>query len=166
MKITIRKTIPEDAKVLHECINDKDIIKELAGYHFPCPLNKIEEDIQKGLKEWDERKTYSFTIIADEEIAGQIFLENPSKDFGRYEIGFYIGKDYWGKGIATEAIKQTVNFGFDKLKLYKIYADNDSDNPGSGRAMEKAGMKLEGILKNHTKKNGQFVDLLIWGISK
>lgn len=166
MKITIRKTTMKDAKRLHECINDKDVIKELAGYPYPCPISKIEEDIKKGLKEWDERKAYAFTILADNEVTGQIFLENPSKDFGRYDIGFYVGKRFWGNGMATEAIKQTIKYGFEKLKLYKIYADNDSDNPGSGKAMEKAGMHLEGTLKNHTKKNGKLIDVLLWGISK
>lgn len=166
MKVQIRKTKLSDAKEIHELINDKKIINELAGYRYPCPLTKIKRDIIKGINDWKKKKAYAFTILADNEIAGQIILENPGKDKRRYEIGFFVGKKYWNKGIATNAIKEAVKFGFRKLNLHKILGDNDSDNPASGKAMEKAGFKLEGRLKKHRLKGGKFIDVLIWGIIK
>lgn len=107
-----------------------------------------------------------FTILADDEIAGSIMLEDSSEDKGRYDIGFYLERKFWGKGIATEAIKQIVNFGFNKLKLYRIQGDSDSDNPASGRAMEKAGFKREGVREKYLKRKNKFIDLHLWGITK
>ncbi len=163
MKIQIRKTKMSDAKDLHKAINDKDIINQLGGYPYPCPLSKIKKDISKGLQDWKKRKAYPFTILVDGKIAGQVILENPDKNKTHYEIGYFVGKDYWKKGITTRAVKEAVKFGFDKLKLKRIWGDNDSDNPASGKVMKKAGFKLEGRLRKHAFKNGKHYDVLIWG---
>jgi len=166
MKITIRKTKLSDAETIHKLINDKDVIEELSGYLYPCPLSKIKKDITKGLEDWEKKKAYAFTILADNKVVGQVMLENPSKDKGRYEVGYFIGKQFWNKGIAAKAVKEIVKFSFKKLNLYKIWGDNDSDNPASGKVMKKAGFKLEGRLKKHCKKDGKFIDVIIWGITK
>lgn len=163
MKITLRKPKISDAKELRDLISDKDVIKEIVGYPYPCPLSRMKKDVRDCLKGWKTKDSYAFTILADGKIAGSIILENPSKDKKRYDLGAFVGKKFWNKGVATEAIKQMVKFGFNKLKLYRIQADNDSDNPGSGRALEKAGFKKEGIRKHTCKKKGKFVDLEMWG---
>lgn len=163
MKVEIKKTQLSDAKQIHHLINDRAVISQIGGYSYPCALKRIKKDVQKGLKEWKQKKSYNFTIWANNEMAGQIMLENPSEDKKRYEIGFFVGKKFWNQGIATQAIKQITKFGFKQLKLYKIWGDNDSDNPASGKAMQKAGFKLEGQLKKHNRKKGKFVDVLIWG---
>lgn len=166
MKVSIRKQKLSDAKELQELINDKDVLKQLAGYPYPCPLSKIKKEITDGIKGWQTKKCFAFTILADNEVAGNIILENPNDDKGCYDLGFFVGKKFWNKGIATNAIKQIVKFGFEKLKLYRIQADNDSDNPASGRAMEKAGFKLEGIREKFCRKKNKFIDLYLWGITK
>ena len=166
MKIEIRKPKLSDAKDVRDLINDKKIVKQLSGYPYPCPLSRVKKDIQDSLKGWRTGKSYGFTILADGQIAGSIILENPSKDKGRYDVGFFIGRKFWNKGIATEAIKQVVKFGFKKLKIYRIQGDNDSDNPSSGRAMKKAGFTFEGVRKKIRKKNGRYVDLNLWGITR
>ena len=164
MDVKIRKVTKTDSKELYNLINDEDIIKQLSGYPFPCPLSKIEKEIVAGIKGWTTGKSYQFTILFENEIAGFIVLENPSADKRRYDIGFYLGKKFWGKGIATEAVKQACAFGFTKLSLYRIQADNDSDNPASGKVLEKAGFTLEGIRKKNQKKGDKFTDLHMWGL--
>ena len=162
--IRLRPVKLSDAKELWNLINDKEVIKQLSGYSYPCPFSKIKKETEEGIRNLRTKKSYYFTILANGEIVGWIVLENPSKDKKRYDIGFYIGRKFWNKGIASEAIRQTIDFGFNKLKLYRIQADNDSDNPASGRAMKKAGMKFEGARKNIQKKGNKFIDLHLWGI--
>ncbi|MDD4984056.1 MAG: GNAT family protein [Candidatus ainarchaeum sp.] len=166
MKVEIRKPKLSDAKALQKLISDKDVIKQISGYSYPCPLSRMKKDVNDGIKGRKTKKSYSFTIIFDNEIAGSVMLEEPNEDKGCYDLGFFIGKIFWNKGIATEAIKQIIEFGFKKLKLYRIQADNDSDNPASSRAMEKAGLKLEGVRKKYRKKGNKYVDLMLWGITK
>lgn len=166
MKIRIRKQRLSDAEKLKDLLNDNEVLKYLTGIPFPYTLAKSKKDIKQSQKEWKTGKSYHFTILADNEIVGNIILHNPNKDKGRYDLGFFIGRKFWGKGIVTEAIKQTIKFGFNKLNLYRIQGDNDSDNPASGKVMKKAGMKLEGIQKKIQKKGNKFIDLYLWGITK
>ncbi len=166
MKVEIKRTKLSDAKELRELMNCEEVIKQLIGYQYPCPLSHIKKDISNGLKDWKKKKAYPFTILVDKKIAGQIILENPNKEKGRYDIGFFIGKKYWNKGVATKAVKETIKFGFKTLKLYRIQGDNDSDNLASGKVMKKAGFKFEGKRKKINKKNGKYIDLLLWGKTK
>ncbi|MDD4983933.1 MAG: GNAT family N-acetyltransferase [Candidatus ainarchaeum sp.] len=166
MIVKIRKPKLSDAKPLQELINDKTVLKQISGYPYPCPLSRMKKDVRDGIKGWETGKSYSFTILADNETAGSIILENPNKDNGCYDLGFFVGRKFWNKGIATEAIRQIIKFGFKDLKLYRIQADNDSDNPASGKTMKKAGLKLEGIRKKYLKKNNKYIDLQFWGITK
>jgi [ribosomal protein S5]-alanine N-acetyltransferase len=166
MRIEIRKIEKEDARGLWKLINDKEVIKQLSGYTFPCPFEKIKKEVDEGIQGWKNKKCYAFTILFDKEIAGYVILENPSKDKKRYDIGFFVGKKFWNKGIATFAVKEVVDFGFNKLNLYRIQGDNDSDNPASGKVMKKAGMNFEGLRKHIQKRGSKFIDLELWGVWK
>ena len=81
------------------------------------------------------------------------------------DISLLIGdKDYWGKGIATEAIKLVTTFGFKQLNLHKIKAGCYVDNIGSKNAFLKAGYTLEATLKKHFFANGSYQDTFLLGI--
>ena len=76
------------------------------------------------------------------------------------EIGYWVGRRHWGKGLATEAAKLIVREGFKKLKLHKIYATHHPKNIASGRVMQKLGMKYEGTLRQHVKSRGKYRDMV------
>ncbi len=155
-----------DADKLRELINDPEVLEQLCGYPFPCPLSRIKKDVRDAIRGWKRNEFFAFTVFVDEEIAGSIVLENPNPNKGRYDIGFYFGKRFWNQGIATEAIRQVVKFGFNKLKLYRVQGDTRSNNPASNRVFEKAGFKFEGCRKRNNKIGTKFTDLNMWGITK
>jgi len=161
MKVTIRRVRMSDATRMRELLNDEEISKEITTA-YPYSLEQSKKDISHALDNWG-KKAYTFAILADGEVVGQIVLENPSRGNKTFALGYFVGSEYQSKGIATQAVKRIVKFGFEELKLKKIWGDNDSDNPASGRVMEKAGFKLEGKLESHIFKNGTYVDVLIWG---
>lgn len=74
------------------------------------------------------------------------------------ELGYWIGEPYWGKGIGTNAIKQITHYGFEELKLERIYAGVFAFNQASCKALEKNGYELEGIFKNAIIKNNVIID--------
>lgn len=80
------------------------------------------------------------------------------------EIGYWIGKPFWGQGYCTEAARAVVEYAFDELGLFRIYAGHFARNPASGRVMEKIGMKREGVARKHVKKWGAYEDLVFYGI--
>ncbi len=80
------------------------------------------------------------------------------------ELGYWLGKKHWGKGYVTQAVKLILNFGFNKLKLHKIYARLLAENIGSRKVLEKAGFKFEGTFKEHEYRHKRWHDVLNYGI--
>lgn len=86
------------------------------------------------------------------------------KKFNKAELGYWLHQNYWNKGFATEAVKAIIRFGFEDLELKRIFATHFDFNIASGKVMKNAGMKEEGILKCHTKKDGQYQDHFLYAI--
>ena len=74
------------------------------------------------------------------------------------ELGYWLAKPYWGKGIITEATKKVTDFAFSELGLVRVTATVFEFNLGSARVLEKAGFQLEGVLRKHFKKDGRVFD--------
>ena len=70
------------------------------------------------------------------------------------ELGYWLGVDYWGQGIATEAIDAISRWAMDALDLVRIFAQPYADNMGSCRALEKAGFVQEGTMRCSAIKDG------------
>jgi len=86
--------------------------------------------------------------------------------FNRAEIGYWLAEQYWNKGYMTEAVKALLAYAFSELGLNKVTSSHLVSNPASGKVMIKCGMKKEGILMEHTIKNGEYCDLVVYGITK
>lgn len=84
----------------------------------------------------------------------------------RAEMGYWIGVPYWGQGFCTEAAGAILSYGFDNLRLHRIYAHHFTNNPASGRVMQKIGMIHEGCLRHHVLKWGVFHNLEIYGLTR
>ena len=84
----------------------------------------------------------------------------------RAEMGYWIGRPFWNQGYCTEAARAVLGFGFEQLRLNRIYAHHFARNPASGRVMQKLGMSHEGHLPQHVKKWDAFEDLELYGILK
>ncbi len=80
------------------------------------------------------------------------------------ELGYWIGKPYWGRGYCTEAARAVLRYAFTELRLNRVHAHHWSNNPASGRVMQKIGMRHEGHLRQHAKKWGEFLDVEAYGI--
>lgn len=80
------------------------------------------------------------------------------------EIGYCFHPDYWGYGYASEAAKALLTFGFQELKLHRIYATCRPSNIGSAKVMEKIGMKREGHLREHMLVKGEWKDSFLYSI--
>ena len=82
----------------------------------------------------------------------------------RAEIGYWLSKDYTGKGIMTECVKAMLAYGFRDLQLHRIQIRCDADNLPSKAIPEKLGFTLEGTVREDHKKEGRFSDGLIYGL--
>jgi [ribosomal protein S5]-alanine N-acetyltransferase len=80
------------------------------------------------------------------------------------ELGYWLGAPYWGKGYATEAAREMLRYGFEDLRLHRIYASHFKHNPASGRVLVKLGMRHEGCQREHLRKWDLFVDSELYGL--
>jgi len=161
MKIELRKLRLSDAEDLMKAINDKKIIPYLdQNRKYPISLDYAKKSVIRSI---NDKKSYKKAIIVDGKFTGTISLYNPNENKKIFEVGYFIARPYWNKGIATLAVSSMCDFGFKKLKLKRIWADTNSNNPASARVLEKAGFKLEGKKRKLVYKKGKYFDELIWG---
>ena len=107
----------------------------------------------------------NFAIVrrADNILMGSISLRiNPPH--AHAEMGYWLGIPFWSQGYCTEAARAVVQYGFEILRLHRIYASHMTRNPASGRVMQKIGMTYEGCQRQHIQKWGVFEDLATYGI--
>jgi [ribosomal protein S5]-alanine N-acetyltransferase len=82
----------------------------------------------------------------------------------RAELGYWIGVPFWRNGYASEAATELVRYGFESLKLHRIFASYFSGNDASKNVLEKIGMKYEGCQRGHFLKWGEFFDSELYGM--
>jgi RimJ/RimL family protein N-acetyltransferase len=105
----------------------------------------------------------NFAIDVDGEAVGAIGLA-PQEDVYRRsaEIGFWLGKKYWGRGIATAAVRTLTDLAFTDGNLCRIFAHVFEWNPASMCVLEKSGYQMEGRLRKAILKDGIMGDVLIY----
>jgi ribosomal-protein-alanine N-acetyltransferase len=89
---------------------------------------------------------------------------HPDTEPQRAELGYWIGLPFWGNGYATEAAGAVIEYGFEKLKLERIFASHFKGNEKSGRVLQKVGMHHEGSVRHGVMKAGRLLDLETYGM--
>jgi RimJ/RimL family protein N-acetyltransferase len=87
-----------------------------------------------------------------------------SVEHRRGDIGYTIRQEWWGHGLATEAVGCLVKFGFGPLRLHRIEATHHPDNPASGRVLIHAGFQREGVVRHHMYVQGAWRDSVLYGL--
>ncbi|MBC8355230.1 MAG: GNAT family acetyltransferase [Planctomycetes bacterium] len=82
------------------------------------------------------------------------------------EIGYWLAKPYWGRGIVTEVVGRLCGFAFEEYELRRIYARALTSNPASARVLKKAGFELEGTLRSHVFRDGKSYDVSFFGLMR
>jgi RimJ/RimL family protein N-acetyltransferase len=82
----------------------------------------------------------------------------------RAEVGYWLAKPYWGRGIMTAVVKQVCQHAFEEFGLVKITAHVFPHNLASARVLEKCGFQEEGFLRKHFLKDGKFMDARLFAL--
>lgn len=147
-----------DEKSLVKNINDKDIYRYTLRIPYPYTMKHAKQWIKLAKKR--NKNKINLAIVINGEVVGGIGINDIQKH--KAEIGYWLGKKYWNKDIMTEAVKLMTNFGFNKLRLVRIYAHVRPDNKASTRILAKNGYKLEGVMRKEALKDGKFTDSLLY----
>ncbi len=155
-----------DAKAIHTFLQDKDIADNTLTIPYPYEAGMAEEWISTH-EERFEQGDYVYAVILknEKQLIGAIdFIVD--EEYQHANVGYWLGKPYWGKGYGTEMLSRMIQFGFEDLNLHRIYGEYFDFNLASSRIMEKNGMRYEGRLRDHKLKGGQFLSANVRGILK
>jgi ribosomal-protein-alanine N-acetyltransferase len=84
----------------------------------------------------------------------------------RAEIGYWLAKPYWGRGIMTAVVRRACEFAFAEFGLVKIEAHVFAENLASAKVLEKCGFVQEGYLRKHFLKEGKYLDVRLFALVK
>lgn len=167
MSCTIRPWRLSDAKDLASALSNRNILNNLRdGLPFPY-TEKDAEDYIRAMLSSDPQHTFAYAVCLGEKAVGSIGAFRQGNIHARTaELGYYLAEECWGKGIMTEAVRQLCEKIFAETDILRIFAEPFAYNTGSRRVLEKAGFRLEGILKSNACKNGKVVDMALYALTK
>jgi [ribosomal protein S5]-alanine N-acetyltransferase len=161
----IRSHEYSDQEALVKYANNYNVSKLLRD-QFPFPYTRTDAETWLNYA-CNQKIETNFVIANEKELIGAIGIKL-QEDVNRFsaEIGYWLAEPFWGKDIATEALKKFTEFAFKNFNLNRIYALVFEGNPASEQVLLKAGYKKEAILKKAVFKEGKFLDQYIYAILK
>jgi RimJ/RimL family protein N-acetyltransferase len=160
---TLRRWRQGDEQSLARHANNYKIWRNVRD-RFPHPYTL--EDAHGWISEasLDETPT-NFAIVVDGAAVGGIGLIFHD-DIHRHtaEIGYWLGEEFWGRGIVTEAVRAVSDWAFAHFDLRRIYAGVIEWNQASARVLEKAGFQFEGRMRKAVTKEGVTMDELLYAL--
>ena len=162
-RCTLRPWRRGDEASLVRYANNRNVSRNTRD-RFPYPYTAADADA------WIERAgaeatPTSLAIVVDGEAVGGLGIELGQDVFRRSaEIGYWLGEPFWGRGIATEALRAMTEYAFAHFDICRLEAGVFSWNPASARVLEKCGYTLEGRSRHAVVKDGQIGDRLLFGL--
>lgn len=170
-RLKLRPFSDTDAPRVAELANDEEVSRNLRSFDFPYSLDDAKDWVGELPVEWEQGRSAVFAVCFEQaesheqELVGAIGIVLDQQS-NRGELGYWVGRKYWGQGIATEASQSMLDFAFGQLGLNKVVAECLVRNPASARVIEKVGMVQEGALEKHFRKNvgDEYCDVRVFGL--
>lgn len=163
--LVVRRYRLDDAEPLATVANSRKVTAFLADI-FPNPYGLM--DAEKWIAETaKETRPCNFAIEWQGRLVGGIgFMPLKDVHHRTADIGYWLGEDYWGKGLATRAVKLVLPYAFGELGFIRIQGLVFANNPASMRVLEKAGFVREGVMNRHVVKRGEVHDAVMYAMIK
>ena len=166
-RLILRPVVEQDAKAIFSYRSDS-ITNKYQGW-IPKSIDDVHKFINKVSPKIDIVDTwFQFVIIKNDsnEIIGDVGIHFLDTDKKQVEIGCTLDKNQHGKGYATEALKETMNYLFNKLNKRRVIGSIDPQNLKSIGLVERLGFRKEAHFKESILINGKWVDDLVYAILK
>lgn len=166
-RLLLRAFTPEDGDAMfRNWAHDAEVTRYLTWQpHADASVSRqIAEAWARGTANQD---FYQWAIVPKElgEPIGSISVVHINEQYETAELGYCIGKTWWGQGLTAEALRAVVEYLIREVHFRKVSARHDVHNPNSGKVMRKAGMKQEGVIRHSGSNNSDSsCDLALYSI--
>jgi len=169
-RLTLRPLRAEDAPALHRLVNDWEVAKNLARVPFPYPRSLADEWIASTWAQMEAGEAWHLAIIGEEKgqevLIGCVGLTlDPRSDRARprgAELGYWIGRRYWGQGLGPEAAGRLVRWALANLDIADIHASVLRDNARSAAVLRRLGFQEAGEGKQPFLSRGGPMPVLLF----
>lgn len=166
-RLILRQVTNDDANNLLTYLSDMDVLKYVGLEPFESIEDALDEiSWYQSIFEKGTGIRWGISLKGKGEIIGSCGYLNRAEQHYRAEIGFELSKEYWGNGIASEAIRAVICYGFEQMHLQRIEALIEPPNFPSQKAVERLGFIREGLLRSYEHTCGKFDDLYMYSLLK
>ena len=163
-----------DVDRISQLLNDRDILRNLKSLNYPYErqdavtfVNQVRRQ-KESLPAMDGLKAAGKAVWAlriERQLVGVLgFRPGVGAEHGDFTLGYWLGREYWGRGLATQAVSQACRWAFDSAGARRISAHVFSWNPASARVLEKTGFQREGTKRRAIVRFGEVADLWNYGL--
>ncbi len=139
-RLILRRYHPEDAEELYHYLGKDPAMAQYSGWNPYATLELAQETVQQFIDGYDDEHSYSWVMEIDDVVVGTIGAYDYKDD--RIEVGFSIVRSWQSRGLATEALKEVLEYLTENEGISCVTAWCATDNLGSRKVLEKSGMKL------------------------
>jgi [ribosomal protein S5]-alanine N-acetyltransferase len=164
-KVALRWMTGEDADALYRIFSDPEVMR----YWSTEPMQR-KSDALRLLKDIREEHAagrlheWGLTTREEDRVIGTCTLFSLDRSNRRAEIGFALGREWWGKGLMRDGLVTLLDFAFGELGLRRIEADVDPRNRLSAELLERLGFKREGTMRERWNVGGELQDAAMYGL--
>lgn len=157
---------PGDADELQRLAGAREIADTTLSIPHPYDRDHALAWIGNQRKESVRGRAVNFAIrlLPDSSLIGSAALRDIDPEHLQAELGFWIGREWWRQGYASEAAAVVIHFGFESLGLNRIFAHHMARNPAAGQVLRHVGMQREGLLRQRVRKWGVHEDVVLYAI--
>ena len=166
-RLVLRPARMRDAEDMYEYSKDPEVARHVL-WDAHQSLRETRSVLRRMIRDYHGAPPFTYVIELREErrVIGTIGLMNFSRANRSAEVGYSLSRAYWNRGLMSEALQAMIKYCFEELKLNRIEAQHEVENPASGAVMRHAGMRLEGTLRERIYNKGQFHDMELYSILK
>jgi len=167
-RLRLRRILPGDIDTWLAIFTHPDVRRYLVDVEENTQFDTVREIVDWADEIFEHKSgiRWAITLKSDDTMIGSCGFHIYDAHNQKLEIGYELSKDYWRKGIMTEACKAVLNFCFDELKVHRIEADVTVGNEASAGLLKSLGFTQEGTWRDRVFAGGKFYSLWQFGILK
>jgi ribosomal-protein-alanine N-acetyltransferase len=164
-RLSLRAITADDVDDFYAIYSNLEVMRYWSTPPLPDrdAASKLISEIHESFERHEILK-WGIALRSDHTLIGSVTLFHLDFTHRRAEIGYALGRPFWGKGYMQETLKAVLSYAFEELNLHRIEADVDPRNTASVKTVERLGFRREGYLRERWQVNGEIQDAYFYGL--